>query len=95
LTTLPHRKDNNYKTFVEVLVRCKTDGTKTPLIFRVEDKPIKIDRVLDVRNAASLRGGGQGQRYTCRINGKEIYLFEDGPFWFVENEQYAGFINNS
>ena len=51
-----------------------------------------IDRVLDVRPAPSLKAGGQGQRYTVRIQGQERFLFLEGTpegiqgrlRWFVE-----------
>ncbi len=36
------------------------------------------------RQAPSLRGGGLGMRYTCRICGKEVWLFEEEGRWFVE-----------
>ena len=32
----------------------------------------------------ALKAGGQGVRYTCRIGGREIYLFHDRDHWFVE-----------
>lgn len=83
------RKDNGYKSFVKVRLDHNTDGTIRPLMFRTDDGPaVKIDKVVDVRTAASTRGGGQGTRFTCRIGGKEIYLFLDGDYWFVENEQF-------
>lgn len=43
-----------------------------------------IDKVLDKRKVASTKGGGMGIRYTCRILGKQRYLFLDGYIWFVE-----------
>ena len=42
------------------------------------------DRLLDVRRAAATRAGGQGMRYTCRVMGHCVYLFEDEGRWFVE-----------
>ncbi len=46
-----------------------------------------VDKVLDKKRAASLKVGGQGIRYTCRVMGKVIYLFlEDGNKWFVEGK---------
>lgn len=45
---------------------------------------VEIDRVLDVRQAPSLKGGGLGIRYTCRIRGKYGYLFCDEGKWFWE-----------
>ena len=43
-----------------------------------------IDRVLDRRQACSLKTGGTGMRYTIRVGGKSTYLFYEGPRWFVE-----------
>ena len=44
----------------------------------------EIDRVLDVRRAASLKAGGVGIRYICRIRGKEVRLFNEEGCWFIE-----------
>lgn len=44
----------------------------------------EIDRVLDIRQAAALKVGGCGLRYTCRIRGQQTYLFLDEDRWFVE-----------
>ena len=42
-------------------------------------------RVKDKRRAASTRAGGVGERYTCVVDGKEIFLFyEDNNMWFME-----------
>ena len=35
----------------------------------------EVDRVLDIRPAPALKAGGQGDRYTLRINGKTTYVF--------------------
>jgi len=43
-----------------------------------------VDRVLDVRPAASLKAGGAGTRYTVRIRGRQTYLFREEDRWFVE-----------
>ena len=45
----------------------------------------EIQKVTDVRRAASLRAGGAGIRYTCIVDGKESHLFyEDNNMWFME-----------
>lgn len=75
------------KIVVEVVARFDTAGQITPLWMVWEDgRRFEIDRVLDVRRAASLKAGGMGVRYTVRIYGKERYLwFEDlSNTWFVE-----------
>ena len=73
------------KTFVTVTAVHDTEGKTKPLTLTWTDgKQYGIDRVSDVRQAPSLRGGGLGMRYTVRIRGKEVYLFEDEGRWFLE-----------
>jgi hypothetical protein len=73
------------KVFVGVTAEHAPDGHIKPLSITWEDGRIfEIDRILDVRQAASLKTGGTGIRYTCRIMGKETYLFDDEGKWFVE-----------
>lgn len=70
---------------VAVNVRHEVDGRQTPLSIIWEDgRAFDIDRVLDVRRAASLKAGGCGERYTCRIRNKQIYLFDEEGIWFME-----------
>ena len=58
-----------------------------PLWIVWEDgRKFPVDRLLDVRRAAATKAGGQGIRYTCRILGRETYLFEDDGRWFVEGK---------
>ena len=73
------------KTYFELTARFSTEGAITPLkILWRNGAVFLIDRVLDIRPAASLKAGGAGIRYTCRINGKEAYLFLEETRWFVE-----------
>ena len=73
------------KVFVEVNAHFDTDGKLMPLSIVWEDgRQFDIDRVNDVRKAASLKSGGSGIRYTCRIMNKEVYLFYEVDRWFVE-----------
>lgn len=70
---------------VDVVVRFTTEGQKVPLyIIWADGRKFDIDRVTDTRRAASLKAGGCGVRYTCRIRDKSIYLFEEQDTWFVE-----------
>lgn len=73
------------KLFVEVEVNFNTDGIMTPveLVWR-DGRKFHIDKVLDIRRAASLKAGGMGMRYKCRISGREKYLFFEDNRWFVE-----------
>lgn len=76
---------NPEKIYVKVRADHLPDGRILPLMFRSEDgDAVRIDRILDVREAPSLKKGGQGTRYTCRIGAHEIYLFHDRDRWFVE-----------
>lgn len=73
------------KVFVGVTVKYNKAGQARPLSIEWEDGRVyEVDRVLDIRRAASLKVGGCGMRYTCRILGKETYLFEEENRWFVE-----------
>ena len=76
------------KVYVEVVARFDADGNVTPLSITWEDGRVyEIDRVLDARRAASLKAGGIGIRYRCRIAGKETYLWYEEPRWFVEGKE--------
>ena len=76
------------KVFVEVTAVFHTNGTVSPLLIKREDgTKYEIDRVLDVRRAASLKAGGIGLRYTIRINDKVTYLYYEDPKWFVEAKE--------
>jgi hypothetical protein len=73
------------KTFVTVTAVHDPDGKTKPLaIIWTNGKQYEIDKVMDARMAPSLKAGGLGMRYSCRIMGKEVYLFEDEGRWFVE-----------
>ena len=75
------------KVQVAVDVHFDIDGEMTPLSIEWEDGRIfSIDKVVDKRQAASLKAGGQGVRYICRIMKKETYLFYENPTWFVEGK---------
>lgn len=74
-----------YKVFVEVEARFNVEGDIVPRAIIWEDgRRFPIDKILDIRWAASLKGGGQGIRYTVKIGGKEKYLWYEDPKWFVE-----------
>ena len=38
-------------------------------------------------HAGSLKAGGQGMRYTIRINGRQTYLYYENPNYFVKAKQ--------
>lgn len=73
------------KTFVKVTAEHDESGRVRPLVLTWTDgNKFEIDRITDVRQAPSLKSGGLGIRYTCRIRGKDVYLFCDEGKWFVE-----------
>ena len=75
------------KVYVEVTAKFDTEGNITPLSVTWEDGMVyEIDRILDRRRAASLKAGGIGLRYTCRILGQRSYLYYEEPRWFVEGK---------
>ena len=60
------------KVFVEVTAKHDTHGNIRPLTIKWEDgRVFEVDRLLDIRQAASLKAGGMGIRYTCRICNKK------------------------
>ena len=87
-------KENTVKVYVPVDVQFRSDGVMLPHIITWEDgTKYEIDRVSDIRQAAAMRAGGQGDRYTIYINGKQSYLFFERSAnqtgnnigrWFVE-----------
>ena len=77
--------ESRRKRYVEVLSRTDEEGAVMPVSITWETGRVyEIDRVLDVRQAASLKVGGTGVRYLVRIGSTTTYLFFENPRWFVE-----------
>ncbi len=75
------------KAFIEVHAVFSPDGALMPeFLIWDNGKRYEIDKVIDIRKAASLKVGGCGIRYTCRILGKMTYLFLEDGRWFVEGK---------
>lgn len=84
------------KVYVAVKADFNEDGIMLPREITWEDgTKYAIDRVLDIRQAAAMKAGGQGDRYTVRINGNQSYLFFERSTnqtgnnlgrWFVERK---------
>ena len=73
------------KVYVNVMAEFTKDGRLLPISFIWKDGQIyEIQRVTDVRRAASLKAGGVGIRYTCMIEGVRTYLFLEETKWFFE-----------
>ena len=82
------RRSNPNKIYVKVRADHEIGGKIRPLCFRaVGGEAVKIDKILDVRQAPSLKAEDQGLRFTCRIEGREVFLFQDRGDWFIEKEE--------
>lgn len=87
---------NDKKVYVDVEVDFRKDGVMIPRQITWEDgEKYEIDRVTDIRQAAAMKAGGQGDRYTVWINGRQSYLFFERNCsltgnnigrWFVERK---------
>lgn len=79
------RRESRCKRYVEVLAHFSFQGEVRPFRFRDEEgNAYGIDRILDVRPAASLKAGGAGIRYVCRVGEDVVHLYHDGDSWFIE-----------
>ena len=75
------------RTYVQLTAKFDENGLITPLSLIFHERKYEIDRLISRCNAAALKAGGQGMRYTVRINGQETYLFQDEKQrWFVEEK---------
>ena len=75
------------KHYVEVVTRTSVEGKVIPLSVVWDDgRNFTVDRIVDIRRAASLKVGGSGIRYICEICGTRTYLFYEDPLWFVEEK---------
>ncbi len=69
-------KPNENKVYVPVEATFKEDGTIIPREIVWENgRRYTIDKVRDIRDAAAMRAGGMGDRYTIVVNGQQSYLF--------------------
>lgn len=76
--------DNPDKHYTEVKALFDKEGKIMPLSMTYNGCEYEIDRVTDIRPAASLKSGGAGIRYTCMVDGKPTYLFLEDTKWFYE-----------
>ena len=73
------------KVFVDVNANFKADGTIIPLSIKWEDGTVyRIDQIIKVCRTASLKAGGAGIRYTCRIGNNITHIFLEENAWSVE-----------
>ncbi|MGI6137150.1 MAG: hypothetical protein GX959_02055 [Clostridiales bacterium] len=76
------------KTYVDVIVRMRTDGTLIPISVIWEGQTYDVDGVLQIIEARSQKVPSTVGtiKYVCRIQGQDKEMFlEDYPRrWFVE-----------
>ena len=73
------------KYLVPVLAKHDTDGRIKPVMIYWENgRTLQVDKVTDIRPAASLKSGGLGMRYTCHIRGQMYFLYDEEGVWFIE-----------
>lgn len=85
------------KVYVGVRAAFDPEGRMFPRALIWEDGTVyEIDRVLDIRQAAAMKAGGQGDRYTISVRGQHSYLFFERSAelsgsnigrWFVERRE--------
>lgn len=76
------------KIYVTVHAKFDCQGNIKPISIIWQDgSKFDIDKVLDVRRAASLKSGGTGIRYTIQIGKNQRYLYFEDPCWFVEGKR--------
>lgn len=79
------RYSNPNKVYVSVKAIFNPDGGCRPTSLIWEDgREYEINKVTDIRQAASLKAGGVGIRYTCKVRNRQIYLFLEDDRWFME-----------
>ena len=82
------------KQYITVRVEFTDDGILFPRsLLWTDGQEYPIDRVKDICSAPALKAGGQGDRYTIFVEGRQSYLFFErstnltGSYigrWFVE-----------
>ncbi len=76
------------KQYVGVIAQHEPDGKIMPIeMIWTDGRRYEIERIYDVRRAASLKSGGVGNRYACRIRSREVYLYDEDGRWFVEDNE--------
>lgn len=64
------------RVYVDVKAAFNASGKLMPIEIKwIDGKVFEIDKVSDIRQAAAMKAGGQGDRYEVWIRGKQSYLF--------------------
>ena len=80
-------QSNQFKVYVSVTAELSDEGVITPLSFVWENgRRYSIDKVLDIRQAPSLKAGGYGLRFSVMVYGKPTYLWLHENRWYMERK---------
>ena len=81
-------EESPYKVYVDVSVEFTKDGELIPRAIHWDDcKTYEIQKITDIRRAASLVAGATGIRYTIYVEGYESHLYYgDNHRLFVEGK---------
>ncbi len=76
------------KVYVDVEAVFTKEGKLVPKSFVWEDGKIyELDQVSKPVRRASLKAGGTGYRYTCRVGSQMCHLtYEENYKWFMEKK---------
>jgi len=89
-------KLNDVKVYVSVTASFDADGRILPREIVWEDgSEYQIDRVVAITQAAAMKAGGSGDRYTIRMNGQQSYLFfqhKGKQYWKMVCGEKIGFV---
>ena len=78
------------KQYVAVDVFVDLEGGLRPTVIHWEDgRRFSIDRVYDVRQAASLKAARSGLRSTSRVRNRVVDLFCEDGRWFLDLSRRA------
>ncbi len=77
------------KIYVEVDAVFTKDGGVVPKkVFLDDDTAYEIQKITEVKRAASLIAGATGLRYTVYVDGFKSYIFYgDNHRWFIEGKR--------
>ena len=69
--------------------RGRWDGKRRNALARLAGTQAEPPGGYDVRQAASLKAGGCGMRYTCRVRNRVVDLFCEDGRWFLDLSRRA------
>ena len=73
--------------YIDVTARFSPEGRITPISIIWEDgRKYEVDKILDIRRAASLKAGGTGLRFNVKIGRQETFIYLDDGRWWAERK---------